>query len=208
MKVQLYWFTVATCLEHAGDLCSIVKPLIWHLTWSIIPIPIWFNFLILLSVSQMIEVSLCCAWRGHAYTHCPFQKGGVEYLKKESADIYGLQEVKCSRDDLPEVCLCMCLSLWSLCVCSVCGRVIFWHSTSQWSWDVNVCSVILLYIEHDVSTIVICGFLCSHYQKSWVTITATGTLLKRRDTVEQGEKHCSRWNLSCMLIVYSKFRWV
>jgi len=31
------------------------------------------------------------------------QKGGVEYLKKEAADVYGLQEVKCSHGDLPKV---------------------------------------------------------------------------------------------------------
>ena len=31
------------------------------------------------------------------------QKGGIDYLKKEDADVYGLQEVKCSNEDLPKV---------------------------------------------------------------------------------------------------------
>ena len=32
-----------------------------------------------------------------------FQKGGIDYLKKEDADVYGFQEVKCSTEDLPKV---------------------------------------------------------------------------------------------------------
>ena len=36
-------------------------------------------------------------------TSSTFQKGCIDYLKKEDADVYGLQEVKCSTEDFPKV---------------------------------------------------------------------------------------------------------
>ncbi|XP_065907192.1 exodeoxyribonuclease-like [Dysidea avara] len=42
-----------------------------------------------------------CSWNVNGI-RAWMKKGGVEYLKKESADVYGLQEVKCSHEDMPE----------------------------------------------------------------------------------------------------------
>lgn len=33
--------------------------------------------------------------------HSPFQKGGLDYLKKEAADVFCVQETKCTNKEIP-----------------------------------------------------------------------------------------------------------